>query len=170
MKVRLHWICRGDVGSQSILRADCQTVTSIVRYSNYRFIDLPQILVMRHSKSGTRTSCSTTLKYSALSYFRKLSTAFNKYDRCEGVCKAYTAICESYVYWTVHHLDSWIKRDLLDATCFIISLFNAQHVSEELATYLLSYFMGCIALVRCYVVVWLWWCGIRMQAEALVHH
>jgi len=20
----------------------------------------------------------------------------------------------------------------------------------------------------CYVVVWLWWCGIRMQAEALV--
>ena len=31
--------------------------------------------------------------------------------------------------------------------------------------------MGCIDLVRCvlvYVVVWLGWCGIRMQAEALV--
>ena len=21
----------------------------------------------------------------------------------------------------------------------------------------------------CYVAVWLWWCGIRMQAEALLH-
>ena len=35
-----------------------------------------------------------------------------------------------YVYWTVHHLDSWIKRDQLDVTCFIISLFTAQHVSD----------------------------------------
>ena len=30
--------------------------------------------------------------------------------------------------------------------------------------------MGCIWLdvCWCYVAVWLWWCGIRMQAEALV--
>ena len=49
----------------------------------------------------------------------------------------------------------WVKRDQLDVTYFIISLFNAQHVSDvnttilrsqELATYLLSYFMGCIVL------------------------
>jgi len=55
-----------------------------------------------------------------------------------------------------HHLDSSIKRDQLDVTCFIISLFNAQHVSDhpqELATYLLSYFMGCITLVRCVLVL-----------------
>ena len=31
---------------------------------------------------------------------------------------------------TVRHLDSWIKKDQLDVTCFIISLFNAQHVSD----------------------------------------
>jgi hypothetical protein len=36
----------------------------------------------------------------------------------------------SYVYWTVHHLDSRIKLDQLDVTCFIISLFTAQHVSN----------------------------------------
>ena len=35
-----------------------------------------------------------------------------------------------YVYWTVHHLDSWIKTDQLDDTCFIVSLFTAQHVSN----------------------------------------
>ena len=34
----------------------------------------------------------------------------------------------SYVYWTVHHLDSWIKIDQFDVTCFIISLFTAHHV------------------------------------------
>jgi len=39
-------------------------------------------------------------------------------------------IRQSYVYWTVHHLDSWVKRDQLDATCFIITLFSAQHVSD----------------------------------------
>ena len=37
---------------------------------------------------------------------------------------------KTYVYWTVHHLDSSIKRDQLDVTCFFISLFNAQHVSD----------------------------------------
>ena len=37
---------------------------------------------------------------------------------------------EFYVYWTVHHLDSWIKTDRLDVTCFIISLFTVQHVSN----------------------------------------
>jgi len=41
-----------------------------------------------------------------------------------------TLSCEFYVYWTVHHLDSWVKRDQLDVTCFIISLFNVQHVSD----------------------------------------
>jgi len=35
-----------------------------------------------------------------------------------------------YVYWTVHHLHSSIKRDQLEVTCFIISLFNVQHVSD----------------------------------------
>ena len=39
-------------------------------------------------------------------------------------------ITYSYVYWTVHHLDSWIKRDQLDVTRFIISLFTVQHVSD----------------------------------------
>ena len=59
------------------------------------------------------------------------------------------------------YICSCVKRDQLDVICFIISLFNAQHVSDvntsihpqELATYLLSYFIGCIALVRCVLVL-----------------
>ena len=67
---------------------------------------------------------------------------------------------ESYFYWTVHHLDSWIKIDQLDVTCFIISLFHAQHVSNvntsilrSLRLIFLSHFMGYIALVRCLLVL-----------------
>jgi len=36
----------------------------------------------------------------------------------------------SYVYWTVRRLDGWIKMEKLDVTCFIISQFTAQHVSN----------------------------------------
>ena len=82
-----------------------------------------------------------------------------------------------YVYWTVHHLDNWIKRDQLDVTCFIISLFNAQHVSDintsiPRSLRLICWVISWVVLLWfdvcwCYVVVWLWLCGIRMQAEAL---
>ena len=78
----------------------------------------------------------------------------------------------------MHHLDSWIKRDQLDVTCFIISLFNAQHVSDVNTSILRSLRIICWVIswvvllwfdvCWCYVVVWLEWCGIRMQAEALV--
>jgi len=81
---------------------------------------------------------------------------------------------EAYVYWTVHHLDSWIKRDQLDVTCFIISLFTAQHVSDvntsnlrSFATYLLSYFMGCIALVG---LVWYLYAGFSLHTDTTPHH
>ena len=82
----------------------------------------------------------------------------------------------SDVYWTVHHLHSWIRGDQLDVTCFIISLFNAQHVSDVNTSILRSLRLICwvtswVVLIWfdvcwCYVVVWLWWCGIRMQASA----
>ena len=74
-------------------------------------------------------------------------------------------------------LNSLIKRDQLDVTCFIILLFNAQHVSDVNTSILKSLRLMCwvISLVVllwfdvcwCYVVVWLGWCGIRMQAQAL---
>ena len=85
---------------------------------------------------------------------------------------------ESHVYWTVRHLDSWIKRDQLDVTCFIISLFNAQHVSDVNTSNLRSLRLICWVIswvvllwfdaCWCYVVVWLGWCGIRMQASVCV--
>ena len=84
---------------------------------------------------------------------------------------------QSYVYWTVHHLDSWIKGDQLDVTCFIISLFNAGHVSDVNTSILRSLRLICwviswVVLVWfdvcwCYVVVWLGWCGIRIQCFSL---
>ena len=84
----------------------------------------------------------------------------------------------SYVYRTEHHLHSWIKRDQLDVTCFIISLFTAQHVSDVNTSILRRLILICWVIswvvllwfdvCWCYVVVWLGWCGIRMQDEGLV--
>ena len=83
-----------------------------------------------------------------------------------------------YVYWTVHHLDSWIKIGQLDVTCFFISLFNARHVSDVNTSILRSlrhicWVISWIVLIWydacwCYVVVWMRWCGIRMQASACI--
>jgi len=60
----------------------------------------------------------------------------------------------------------------------IISLFNAQHVSDVNKSILRSLRLICWVIswavllwfyvCWCYVVVWLGWCGIWMQAEALV--
>jgi len=83
-----------------------------------------------------------------------------------------------YVYCTVNHLHSWIKRDQLDVTCFFISLFNAQHVSDVNTSILRSLRLICWVIswdvllwcdaCWCYVLVWLWWCGNRMQVEAML--
>ena len=79
----------------------------------------------------------------------------------------------------MHHLDSWIKRDQLDVTCFIISLFNVQHVSDVNTSIFRNLRLICWVIswdvllwfdvCWCYIVVWLGWCVIRMQAEALQH-
>jgi len=78
---------------------------------------------------------------------------------------------------------TWIKTDQLDVTCFVISLFNAKHVSELNTSILRSLRLICWVIswvillwfdvCWCYVVVFLWWCGIRMQASACIripHH
>jgi len=75
------------------------------------------------------------------------------------------------------HAILWVKRDQLDVICFIISLFNAKHFSDVNTSILRSLRLMCwviawVVLIWfdvcwCYVVVWLWWCGIRMQVEAL---
>jgi len=54
----------------------------------------------------------------------------------------------SYVYWTVHHLDSWVKRDQLDVTYFIISLYNAQYISDVNTPILRS------LRLMCWVISW----------------
>jgi len=68
----------------------------------------------------------------------------------------------------------WIKIDQLDVTCFIISPFNAQHVSNVSTSIFRSLrLISWVVLLWfdvcwCYGVVRLGWCGILMQTEALV--
>ena len=100
---------------------------------------------------------------------------FSNWNWC---CEVINIATVFYDYCTVHHLDSWMKRDQLDVTCFIISLFNAQHVSDVNTTILRNLRLICWVIswvvllwfdvCWCYIVVWLGWCGIRTQAEAVL--
>ena len=58
-----------------------------------------------------------------------------------------------YVYWTLHHCDSWRIKDQLDVTCYFISLlmcstcFGHYYIHhQELATILLNCHIGRIVL------------------------
>jgi hypothetical protein len=94
--------------------------------------------------------------------------------------------CNSYLQLRTPNLcdfEGCIKRDQLDVTCFFISLFSAQHVSDINTSILrsLRVIYGVISwdvllwydACWCYVVVWMGWCGIRIQASACIrtpHH
>jgi len=69
----------------------------------------------------------------------------------------------------IEYTTCWITIDQLDVTCFIISLFNAQHVSDVNTSILRSLRLICWVIswvvllwfdvCWCYGVVWLGWCG-----------
>ena len=68
-------------------------------------------------------------------------------------------ISVSYVYWTVHNLDSWIKMDQLMSLALLfhyimLNMFRMLlHPSSGACDLLWIYFMCCIALVRCVLVL-----------------
>jgi len=75
----------------------------------------------------------------------------------------------------------WIEKDQLDVTCFFVSLFNAQHVSDVNTSILgslqlICWVMSWVVLLWydvcwCYVVVWLGWYGIVcMLKQYIVEH
>ena len=74
----------------------------------------------------------------------------------------------SYVYWTVYRLDSWIKIDQIDVTCFIISLFTVQHVSNVSTSIFRSlrlivdlfHVLYCSGSMCVGVTVWFGWGGV----------
>jgi len=88
------------------------------------------------------------------------------YKKHDKIISGIWLVFYSYVYWTVHHLDSWIKIDQLDVTCFIISLFTAQHVSNVSTSIsgasdlLWIYLMYCSGSMCFGVTVWFGWGGV----------
>ena len=78
------------------------------------------------------------------------------------------SVISPYVYWAVHHLDSWIKTDQLDVIRFIISLFTAQHVSNVSTSIFTSlrlivdlfHVLYCSGSICVGVTVWFGWGGV----------
>ena len=77
----------------------------------------------------------------------------------------------------MHHLHSSIKIDQLDVTCFIISLFTAQHVSNVSTSIFRSlrlivdlfHVMYCSGLMCVGVTVWFGWGGV-VSLSMLKHY
>ena len=88
------------------------------------------------------------------------------------LCTSFTAwcllICQLWVsVWYLLLHSSWIKRDQRDITCFIISLFTAQHVSNVSTSILRSlrlnmdlfHVLYCSGSMCVGVTVWFGWGG-----------
>jgi len=67
---------------------------------------------------------------------------------------------KSYVYWTVHHCDSWLIRDQLDVTIYevLFHFFYAQHVSDINTSIIRSlrlfYCITTLVVCSCFDVCW----------------
>jgi len=100
----------------------------------------------------------------------KLPTAFLSHVPCRIYNPQSSAVINNKTIMLIYLYFSWMKRDQLVVTCFIISLFNAQHVSDVNTSIIRSLRLICwviswVALLWfdvcwCYVVVWLGWCGV----------
>ena len=72
-------------------------------------------------------------------------------------CGSAGVVWYPYAGWS--NASAYTNTDQLDVTCFIISLFTTKHVSNVSTSIfrslrlIVDYFMGCIALVRCVLVL-----------------
>jgi len=139
-----------------LLAVDGQTDPKVVltKVSTGRAL---QVVILSFPSSYTRSRWSCSLdEWSMWSSTHTSKRNQLKFKYCQ-MCKV---------------INGWIKRDQLDVTCFNISLFNAQHVSDVNTSILRSLRLICWVIswvvllwydmCWCYVVVWLGWCGIRI--------
>ena len=121
-----------------------------------------QCLYDRYNK-GMYSTCKKKSNTISLPGIRTRSDQYPGVSRrrCEVV-----VLCKNEILIFRHtHRNNWIKRDKLDVTCFFISLFNAQHVSDVNTSVLRSLRLMCWVIswvvllwfdvCWCYVVVWL---------------
>ena len=123
---------------------------------------------------GKKHFVSLSITAVCLNQNRTVATVIGR-DLISDTLKIYAAIVDvlkvnrhtgTYVYWTVHHRGSWVKRDQLDATCFIITLFSAQHVSDVNTSILRSLRLICW-VISWVVLLWFDWvlvlrCGLSV--------
>ena len=94
-------------------------------------------------------------------------------NKTRNPCRVACRICRILIVnqVTQRNNHSWIKKDQLDVTCFIISLFTAQQVSNVSTSIFRSLPLTCgfiswvvllwFIVCWCYGVVRLGWCGIQ---------
>ena len=140
-------------------------------------------LLISGISSVTKTSTVQNVKWKFLRCFGNLIFVIYFEDLFETIIYGLvsdwnTGLNSKVIYGRNCCKCSSIKTDQLYVTCFIISLFTSQHVSDVNTSIFRSLRLICWVIswvvlfwydvCWCYVVVWLGWCGIRMQAEVLL--
>ena len=143
--------------------------------SRYSEIDSANIQEKAEWQNGSLVICCLLLQSS--NFFLVFNAFKEEGESIERKYRAEVTFMHEWYSRGKQCSGSWVKRDQLDVTCFIISLFNAQNVSDVNTSILRSlrliyWVISWVVLLWfdvcwCFVV-WLWWCGIRMQVEALV--
>jgi len=120
----------------------------VCMYFTQKFILWPSEPTALHFATGVRslyTSCKVHCRWR------------------RGICKhSLPTVTKFYVYWTVHHCDSWRIRDMFRTLIHPSSgACDFSIVSPHWSCVLVSMFVG--------VSVWLGWVGIRVSSFSLLH-
>ena len=160
-------------------------IWSIFKFSSYSRVNTRTVLYTSHSVNAVCKDvfsvCSE--KHMNTSCGQNAASKQNVTKNVTNDCSLKGETIKRHRLWALDWfypdpINPWIKIDQLDVICFIISLFNAQHVSNVSTSILRSLRLICWVIswvvllwydvCWCYVVVWLGWCGIRMQPETLL--
>ena len=129
-----------------------------------------------HKKSFLRSHLHSTF-FPHFLLFNKMCNGFN-FDRgsFHSIFGAFEIqLVESYVYWTVHHCDSWKIKDQLMSLAILFHFLCAQHVSGINISIIRSLRLFCwiatlvvLFLVRCVLEFRCGWVGVVpvLQASA----
>jgi len=155
------WICRISTNVQKPLHFGAWYTCLLMKETLFSQITL----FKKYFLNIKKLLCSTCSVQSKTESFFSVRLTVKTIEPSSGFIKNKSIYC---VYWTVHHLDTWIKIDQLDVTCFIISLFTAQLVSNVSTSIFrglrlivdLFHVLYCSGSMCVGVMVWFSWGGV----------
>jgi len=108
------------------------------------------------------------------SYFESLTSRLESAAMFLPVCYSTQIILKSYVYWTMHHCNSWWLTDQLMSLAILFHFLCAQHVSDINISIIRTLRLCCwittllivLFSVRCVLEIWCGWVWVVSVLQA----